>query len=97
MLIPYIIKISGFDYVLYYPSSAKQTFSILEKIYGIDINKDKKLLNEDNIKIHFEKKNNDEWKEIKKNFNTKYVIVSSNWNLDLKEILSNDEFKVYEI
>ena len=95
--LPYIIKISSFDYVLYYPWTAKQTFSILEKIYGVDINKDKELLSENNIKINFEKKIYDEWKQIKQNFNTKYVIVPSQWDLDLKEILSNNEFKVYEI
>ena len=94
---PYIIKISSFDYVPYKPTSAKKTFDILREIYGVNINNDKKFLTEEFIKDQFQRKKNYNWIKIKQEFNAKYVIVPYEWNLDLKEILSNKKFKVYEI
>ena len=94
---PYIIKITSFDYVPYYPSSVNKTFDILENIYGVEIYSEKKSLSEQNIKLEFEKKTNLEWKAIRKKFNAKYVVVPITWNLNLKGILFNDKFIVYEI
>lgn len=94
---PYLIKISSFDYVLYRPTLLKQTIKILKEIYEVDFYKDKKFLSEKFIKIQFEKRSKNEWEKIKDSFNARYVIVPKNWDLNLKEILFNNKYSVYEI
>ena len=94
---PYLIKISSFDYVPYRPITLTQTVNILSKIYGLDFRKGKKNFDENFVKETFESKTNGDWKILKKNFNTKYVLVPINWNINLNLILQNEKFGVYEI
>ncbi len=94
---PYLIKITSFDYVPYRPKTITQTVNILTKVYGVNFKKGKKNFDENFIKKIFESRSNDNWKDLKKIFNAKYVLVPINWNINLNLILQNDEFGVYEI
>ena len=64
---PYIIKIKGFDYVSYSPSLLGATFEILKDIYGVNIYAKNLSINDEYIRLQFEKKVIFEWQEIKKN------------------------------
>ena len=70
---------------------------MLKELYGIKFTKVKEYLREENIKKEFESKTQNDWMNIKRKFNAKYVIVPGNWKINLKVILQNEKFKTYII
>ena len=49
------------------------------------------------IKIEFEKKDYDNWLKISDKFNLNFIIVPSNWIIDLPIELSNGNLTLYKI
>ncbi len=100
---PILLDVSSFDFVPYYPNTAKSLSEVIENVYGIpfdnppaNISNRPFLLDED-IKLIFENYSEKKWKELSKDFNFYGVVVPLEWNLNLKPIAKNKYFTFYII
>ena len=100
---PIILDVSSFDFVPYFPNTAKSMSMIIEQIYGIPFNnppsnvKNRPFLSDESIKYNFENYSKKKWKELSKNFNFQGIIVPVNWKINLIPNAKNQRFAFYII
>ncbi len=98
---PILLHTESMDFIPYHPYLANKLFDILQKVYEIDKNKPPQKNNpsvpEKYIKNIFENKKSSEWQKIKKEFKIEYLVLPSSWSLDLKMIISDENYSLYKI
>ena len=100
---PILLDVSSFDFVPYFPNTAKNVSLIIEKIYGIPFDRPPKniinrpFLPDENIRYNFENYSNEKWKELSKNFNFKAIIIPSDWVINLPLKIKSKNFSFYVI
>ncbi len=89
------------DFLPYHPYLVNIIKDILVDVYGYNFDNpaipNKPHLSDNIIKPVFENRSLQEWRFIKKKFNSNYVITPKNWVLDLKLIASDKQFNLYKI
>jgi len=100
---PILLDVTSFDFVPYYPNTAKNLSKIIENVYGIpfdnppsNITNQPFLLDKD-IKLNFENYSEEKWKELSKNYNFFGIIVPVNWNINLSPSRKTEKFAFYVI
>ena len=98
---PILLDVTSFDFVPYYPNTAKNLSRIIENVYGIpfdnppsNIAKRPFLLDED-VKSNFENYSEEKWKELSKDYNFFGIIVPIDWNINLSNSSKNEKFAFY--
>ena len=100
---PVMLDVSSFDFVPYFPNTAKSLAKIIEEIYGIDFtnppleSKNRGSLSDKIIKINFEKHSKKKWQQLFKDFNLIGVIVPINWKMKLTPYAKGSRFIFYVI
>jgi hypothetical protein len=102
---PILFNSNSFDFVYYKPNSLSFVKDIIENIYNIPFNKPpiaplKKYygsIPNNLVKKEFENKNYENWLEISNKYNLNYLIVPSDWKIDLPIELSNGNLSLYKI
>ena len=98
---PILLDVTSFDFVPYYPNTAKNLSRIIENVYGIPFNNppeniaNKPFLLDENIKPNFENYTEENWKELSKNYNFFGIVVPVNWNINLPLKIKNKKFAFY--
>ena len=98
---PILLDVTSFDFVPYYPNTAKNLSRIIENVYGIPFNNppkniaNKPFLLDENIKPNFENYTEENWKELSKNYNFFGIVVPINWNINLPISSKNKKFAFY--
>ena len=98
---PILVDTMSFDFIPYHPYLVSEIFQIFKDVYDVDIKnpptKYNPYLPDSFIKKSFEKKDREAWGSIAKKYNAKYVVVPSDWNINLDTLKSNKLFSIYEI
>ena len=100
---PIILDVTSFDFVTYFPNTAKSMSMIIENIYGIPFDNPPKnilrhpFLTDEDIKSNFENYSKEKWNELSKNFNFQGIIIPVNWNINLLPKAKNKNFAFYII
>ena len=100
---PVMLDVSSFDFVPYFPNTAKSLAKIIEEIYGIEFTnpplelKNSGSLSDKIIKINFEKYSKKKWQQLFKDFNLIGVIVPINWKMKLTPYTKGSRFIFYVI
>ena len=102
---PILIDTHSFDFAYYELSSLNFIKEVIENIFNLPFDKITIPSFEKNsgrvpnniIKIEFENKNYDNWLKISNKFNLNFIIVPSNWKIDLPIQLSNGNLSLYKI
>ncbi len=96
-----LLLMRSFDFLPYHPYLINPIKKILTEVYGYDFNNPPKMhypyLNDDFIKEIFEQRTLNEWIEIKNEFNSNFLIVPKNWNLNLNLFYTDGNFSLYKI
>ena len=96
-----LLLMRSFDYLPYHPYLINSIEKILTQVYGYDFNNPPKMhypyLDDNFIKEIFEKRTVNEWLEIKNKFNSNFLIVPKNWDLNLNLFYSDKNFSLYKI
>lgn len=98
---PIILDVSSFDFVPYYPNTAKSLSLIIEKIYGIPFsNPPKKIMNraylsDEIIRLNFEKYSKEKWQSLSNDFNIGAIIVPLKWKINLIPYSQGKHFVFY--
>jgi hypothetical protein len=92
---------SSIDYIPYMPNTAGQTKEIIEKIYQIsfDAPKIKHMggVKDEELKISYTNKTNNDWLDLKNKFNITALIVPKDWMINLEVHFSGDKYNFYII
>jgi len=98
---PILLDVTSFDFVPYYPNTAKNLSRIIENVYGIpfdsppsNIANQPFLLDED-IKSNFENYSEEKWKELSQDYNFFGIIVPLNWHINLLPSRKSKKFAFY--
>ena len=100
---PILLDVTSFDFVPYYPNTAKNLSKIIENVYGIPFDNppsniaNQPFLLDENLKSNFENYSEEKWKELSKDYNFFGIIVPVNWNINLSPAAKNNEFAFYII
>ena len=98
---PILLDVQSFDFVPIHPHLAKSTFEILQYVYDVDIKKPpikhNPYLPDDFVKKAFEKKTRPDWKFLKEKYNARYVVVPTEWKIELNLFKNNQTFSIYKI
>ena len=100
---PILLDVSSFDFIPYFPNTAKNVSLIVEKIYGIPFDQPPKnirnrpFLTDENIRPIFESYSNEKWKVLSKNFNFKGIIIPTDWVINLPLKIKSKKFSFYII
>ena len=100
---PVMLDVSSFDFVPYFPNTAKSLAKIIEEIYGIDFtnppleSKNRGSLSDKIIKINFEKHSKKKWQQLFKDFNLIGVVVPIDWKMKLTPYAKGSRFVFYVI
>jgi hypothetical protein len=100
---PIMLDVTSFDYVPYFPNTAKSLAKIIEEIYGIEFTnpplefKNSGSLSDKIIKINFEKYSKKKWQQLFKDFNLIGVIVPIDWKMKLTPYARGSRFIFYVI
>ena len=100
---PILLDVSSFDFIPYFPNTAKNVSLIIEKIYGIPFEQPPKnirnrpFLADENIKPNFENYSKEKWKELSKSFNFKATIIPADWVINLPLKIKSKKFAFYII
>ncbi len=91
----------SFDFLPYHPYLIHSLKEILEEVYGYDFNNPPKknypYLNDEYIKVNFEKRLKKDWIKIKNKFESNYVITPNDWTLNLDLVSKDENFNIYKI
>ena len=91
----------SFDFLPYHPYLIHSLKEILEEVYGYDFNnpprKNYPYLNDEYIKVNFEKRLKKDWIKIKNKFESNYVITPNDWTLNLDLVSKDENFNIYKI
>jgi len=100
---PILLDVTSFDFVPYYPNTAKNLSRIIENVYGISFDNPPSniahrpfLLDED-VKTNFENYSEEKWKELSRDYNLFGIVVPVNWNINLPRSSKNEKFAFYII
>jgi len=86
---PILLDVTSFDFVPYYPNTAKNLSKIIENVYGIPFDNppsnlaNQPFLLDEDIKLNFENYSEKKWKKLSKDFNFFGIVVPVNWNINL--------------
>jgi len=102
---PILIDSGSFDYIYHESSSLNFIKDVIETIYNLPFDKPPKppiknyygRVPNNLIKIEFENKNYINWLKISNKFNLNYIIVPSDWKINLPTELSNGNLSLYKI
>ena len=96
---PYIINASFIDHLPYHPYTVSQSILIIEEIYGVDFENPPSLyrgaIKDEWYKIKFEKRTEEEWKNLSEEFNLSAIILPNEWDLNLNETISSSKYSLY--
>ena len=100
---PILLDVTSFDFVPYYPNTAKNLSTIIENVYGIPFDNppsnisDQPFLLDENVRSNFENYSEEKWKELSKDYNLFGIIVPVSWNINLSNSSKNEKFAFYII
>jgi len=100
---PIMLDVTSFDFVPYFPNTAKSLSKVVEEIYGVEFTnpplelKNSGSLSDKIIKINFEKYSKKKWQQLFKDFNLIGVIVPINWKMKLTPYTKGSRFIFYVI
>ena len=98
---PFLFDTNSFDFLPYHPYLINDVDLIFKEIYDIDLRVKPKIKNSyvsDNyIKTIFQKKELNEWKIIFDNHKIDYLVVPSDWVINLSLVLKNNGISLYKI
>ena len=98
---PFLFDTNSFDFLPYHPYLIDDIDLIFKEIYEIDLRVKPKIKNSyvsDNyIKTIFQKKDLNEWKVIFNNHKIDYLVVPSDWVINLSLVLKNNGISLYKI
>ena len=98
---PILLDVTSFDFVPYYPNTAKNLSKIIENVYGIPFDNppsnivNQPFLLDDSIKLNFENRSEENWKELSKDYNFFGIVVPVDWNINLPINSKNEKFAFY--
>ena len=96
-----LLFMKSFDYLPIHKYLTPSVKSILTEVYGYNFDnppiKNLPQLNDNFIKKKFENKSSNDWKKIKNNFNSNYLITPRSWKLDLELFYYDKYFNLYRI
>ena len=100
---PILLDVTSFDFVPYYPNTAKNLSRIIENVYGISFDNppsniaDRPFLLDEDVKTNFENYSEEKWKELSRDYNLFGIVVPVNWNINLPHSSKNEKFAFYII
>ena len=100
---PILLDVTSFDFVPYYPNTAKNLSKIIENVYGIPFDNppsnigNQPFLLDESVKSNFENYSEEKWKELSKDYNFFGIIVPVNWSINLSPSTKNKKFAFYII
>ena len=98
---PILLDTQSLDFLPYHSYLLKASFEILEDVYGVQMNnppnKNNPSVPNEFIKKIFESKKKSDWKYIKEKYNAGYVVVPSDWEINLNLLKNNDFYSIYYI
>lgn len=94
----------GSSILTYAPEAGPEFNNMWKKVYGVDflnppegLQTIKEGLPSKSIKILWESRSAEEWRNIKKEFGVNDIVTLSGWKLNLPEAARNDKFTLYKI
>ena len=96
-----MLDVTSFDFVPYFPNTAKSLAMIIENIYGIKFSnppaeiRNSALLNDETVKLVFEKHSKSKWKKLSYDFNIGAILVPVDWKINLEPHIKNKNFAFY--
>ena len=73
----------------------------MKDVYNVDLKnppiRNNTYLPDNFIKSSFEKKDVKDWKLLNKKYNATYIVVPSEWNIELNLFKKNKSFSIYKI
>ena len=100
---PILLDVTSFDFVPYYPNTAKNLSRIIENVYGISFDNppsniaDRPFLLDEDVKTNFENYSEEKWKELSRDYNLFGIVVPVNWHINLPRSSKNEKFAFYII
>ena len=100
---PILLDVTSFDFVPYYPNTAKNLSIIIENVYGIPFDNppsniaNQPFLLDESIRSNFENYSEEKWKKLSKDYNFFGIIVPISWNINLSPSTKNKKFAFYII
>ena len=98
---PFLFDTNSFDFLPYHPHLIDDIDLMFKDIFDINIREKPKIknsyLSDSTLKKSYQKKTFNEWKNIFKKYNIDYLVVPSDWQINLKQIAKNNEISIYSI
>ncbi len=98
---PILLDTTSFDFIPYQPYLVNNVFEIMKDVYNVDLKnppiRNNTYLPDNFIKSSFEKKDVKDWKLLNKKYNATYIVVPSEWNIELNLFKKNKSFSIYKI
>ena len=98
---PLILCTANLDFIPYQPKLAGKTKSLVENVFGIPFNspeiKNWGGITDQELKKSYENKKLKDWKNLQNNFNIEAIIITIDWNINLKKEFSNEKYSFYLI
>ena len=96
-----VLLMKSFDFLPLHKYLTNSVSKILTEVYGYDFNnppiKNVPHLKDKFIRETFENRSVDDWRKIKINFKSNYIIVPNNWTLSIEKVFSDSYYSLYKI
>jgi hypothetical protein len=102
---PLLVEVMALDQIPYVPESAPDMNEALKAVYGVDLLHPQEALRSANLtedltpvaKPVWEKRGEEEWKQLAVRFGFTAVLANANWKLNLPEVARDSNHALYRI